>query len=93
MKNIILDENNSHNKIKIDMNDKTEFQHKAAIVTGAAMGIGAAVAKLLAERGAKILIVDRVGRRGASKLFQILKLHGGDVEFFKADVSDIQQLF
>jgi NAD(P)-dependent dehydrogenase (short-subunit alcohol dehydrogenase family) len=72
------------------MVDKTEFQHKVAIVTGGAMGIGAAVAKLLSARGAKILIADR-SEEAALKTVSDIKSNGGEVEFFKADVSDIQQ--
>lgn len=36
-----------------------EFEGKTAFVTGGAMGIGGAVAELLAERGANVAIVDR----------------------------------
>ncbi len=71
------------------MNDKTEFLNKVALVTGGAMGIGGAVAKLLAQRGAKVLIVDRAENEGLKKLSE-LKSNGGDVEFFKADISNIQ---
>jgi NAD(P)-dependent dehydrogenase (short-subunit alcohol dehydrogenase family) len=71
------------------MNDKTEFQNKTALVTGGAMGIGGAVAKLLAQRGAKILIVDRAENEGLKTVSEI-KAVGGDAEFFKADVSNIQ---
>jgi NAD(P)-dependent dehydrogenase (short-subunit alcohol dehydrogenase family) len=38
-----------------------EFTGRTALVTGGAMGIGGAVAELLAERGAHVAIVDRSG--------------------------------
>ena len=71
------------------MNDKTEFQNKAALVTGGAMGIGGAVAKLLAQRGAKVLIVDRAEEEGLKTASEI-KSAGGTAEFFRADVSDMK---
>ena len=71
------------------MNDKTEFQKKAALVTGGAMGIGGAVAKLLAQRGSNVLIVDRAEEEGLKTVSEI-KSAGGIAEFFRADVSDIK---
>lgn len=41
------------------MSDRGELGGKVALVTGAAMGIGAAVAELFAERGARLVLVDR----------------------------------
>jgi 2-keto-3-deoxy-L-fuconate dehydrogenase len=39
----------------------TEFDGAVAIVTGGASGIGAATAALLAERGARVAVLDRTG--------------------------------
>ena len=71
------------------MNNKTEFRNKVTLVTGGAMGIGSAVAKLLAKRGSKIIIVDRAENEGI-KIVSEIKSNGGEAEFFKADVSFIQ---
>jgi 2-keto-3-deoxy-L-fuconate dehydrogenase len=39
----------------------TEFAGRAALVTGGASGIGLATARLLAARGARVAVLDRVG--------------------------------
>lgn len=68
---------------------ENDFNGKAALVTGGAMGIGGAVARLLAHRGAKVLIADRADNEGMKSADE-LKAAGYSVEYFKADVSDIQ---
>jgi 3-hydroxyacyl-CoA dehydrogenase / 3-hydroxy-2-methylbutyryl-CoA dehydrogenase len=54
-----------------------------ALVAGGASGLGAATAKLLAERGARVAIVDLDGDR-ANALAEEL---GGDAVAYKADVT------
>jgi NAD(P)-dependent dehydrogenase (short-subunit alcohol dehydrogenase family) len=60
---------------------------KTAIVTGAATGIGAATARLLAARGARVLAVglqpDALGETVAG-----IQAEGGEAVAFEADVSD-----
>jgi NAD(P)-dependent dehydrogenase (short-subunit alcohol dehydrogenase family) len=63
-----------------------EFAGKAALVTGGAMGIGAAVAALLAERGANVAIVDR-SREAAEKHATELSGRGLKTIAVPADVS------
>jgi len=42
------------------------FAGRTAVVTGGAMGLGAAISRRLAGEGARVLIVDRDGERGAA---------------------------
>ena len=66
----------------------TEFSGKVALVSGAAMGIGAAVAELLAERGAALTLVDR----DATPLEQFssqLRATGAQVETVVGDLRDL----
>jgi NAD(P)-dependent dehydrogenase (short-subunit alcohol dehydrogenase family) len=58
----------------------------AAIITGGASGIGEATARLLAERGALCVIVDRDEERGTKVAREV----GGD--FSPADVADPDQV-
>lgn len=63
------------------------FEGKAAIVTGGASGIGEGAARLLAERGASVLIMDRDESR-APKVARELAATGRRVEWIIGDVSD-----
>jgi NAD(P)-dependent dehydrogenase (short-subunit alcohol dehydrogenase family) len=60
-----------------------ELNGTPALVAGGASGLGAATARLLAERGARVAIVDLDGDR-ASALAEEL---GGDTISYKADVT------
>ena len=59
---------------------------RVAIVTGAAAGIGRAIAAELVVRGAAVAVIDRdagAGERAAATLAE-----GGEAAFFEADVAD-----
>jgi 3-oxoacyl-[acyl-carrier protein] reductase len=62
------------------------FQGKTAIVTGAAQGIGAAIAVRLASEGAAVAVADLTAERGAETVEAIGK-DGGRAVAFGADVS------
>jgi len=59
---------------------------KTALITGAASGIGAAMADTLAKAGAKIIIADR-DEKGASAQADIVRAAGGQAEFITLDVT------
>ena len=68
-----------------------DFSGKAALITGAAMGIGAAVAELLAERGAKVALLDRDNAQ-LEELSARLRAEGSEVEPIVGDLRDLQVL-
>jgi NAD(P)-dependent dehydrogenase (short-subunit alcohol dehydrogenase family) len=58
-----------------------EFSGRAALVTGGASGIGLATARLLASRGARVAVLDRVKPEHSTDLYPVL-----------ADVTDDAQV-
>ena len=68
-----------------------EFSGKVALITGAAMGIGAAVAELLAERGAMLALLDRDGAQ-LEELAARLRAAGNEVEPIVGDLRQLQVL-
>ncbi len=60
---------------------------QVAIVTGASRGIGAAIARLLAARGARVIINHRASPEGAEAIAAEIRAAGGEVRVFQADVS------
>ncbi|MEV6772577.1 SDR family oxidoreductase [Nocardia sp. NPDC051030] len=63
------------------------FTDKAAIVTGAAQGIGAAYAQALAAAGAQVVVADLNTERGEEVAKQITA-DGGTAVFCEVDVAD-----
>lgn len=64
------------------------LQGQSALVTGSSSGIGAAVARALAEAGAKIAINYRSGREAAERLAGELAASGTEAFAVAADVAD-----
>jgi len=61
-------------------------ENRRIIITGGASGIGAASAKVLASRGAKVIIADRSVAAGEEIAAQA-KLDGQHIEFHEVDVT------
>lgn len=64
---------------------------KVAIVTGAAMGMGEATAKLFAEAQAKVVIADFNEEKGR-KVTEEIKAAGGEAAFVKVDIANSEQV-
>jgi NAD(P)-dependent dehydrogenase (short-subunit alcohol dehydrogenase family) len=67
------------------------LQDKVAIVTGAAMGMGAATARLFAAAGAKVLVAD-LNAEGGRTTVDDIESGGGAATFRQVDISDATQV-
>jgi hypothetical protein len=67
------------------------FEGKVAIVTGAAKGIGWGIAKVFAQEGAKVVLVDW-DKEAGEKTARAFREQGYDVLFVHCDVSKEEQV-
>lgn len=66
---------------------------KVCLVTGATSGIGEVTARVLAKRGATVIVVGRNAERGAATLERIRHANAdASVELMLADLSSIEQI-
>jgi NAD(P)-dependent dehydrogenase (short-subunit alcohol dehydrogenase family) len=63
------------------------FEGKLAFVTGAGSGIGAATSRLLASRGARVVVAD-IDLDAATQIASDIEREGGDALPLRVDVSD-----
>jgi 3-oxoacyl-[acyl-carrier protein] reductase len=74
----------------------SSLEGKVAVVTGASKGIGAAVARALAEAGASVVVNYASSRAGADAVVADIERKGGRAVAVKADMSkpaDVTRLF
>lgn len=67
-----------------------KLQDKVVIITGGVSGIGAATARLFAQEGAKLILVDQNGEKGRKFELELIT-KGYDVIFIQADVTNVEQ--
>lgn len=67
------------------------FDNKVILITGGTSGIGAATAELLADEGAKVIIVGRDVNRGEEELNKLNRITN-DCSYFQADVSNLDDI-
>jgi glucose 1-dehydrogenase len=67
------------------------LEGKVAIITGAAMGMGLATAKLFAEAKAKVVVADFNEEKGKAAVSEI-EANGGTAYFVKVDISKSDQV-
>ena len=59
--------------------------NKVALITGAASGMGAATARLMAREGAKVVVADMLEAEGRAVVAEITKA-GGSASYINLDV-------
>ncbi|HEY7516640.1 MAG TPA: SDR family NAD(P)-dependent oxidoreductase, partial [Vicinamibacteria bacterium] len=67
--------------------DPLSLAGRVAVVTGAGRGIGAATARLFAEAGAQVALLDLNGA-GVTHTAEEIALAGGEALSFETDITD-----
>src|SRR5215203_6035303 len=64
------------------------FEGKSALVTGSSSGIGAAIARELAQAGVAVAVHYRGNSAGAQGVVDAIRSSGGRAELYQADISN-----
>ena len=69
------------------------MQDKTVLITGTASGMGRIAAKALADKGARLILVDFDTEEGINSKDEIIDASGNkDIEYFDCDVSSFRAL-
>lgn len=68
------------------------LKDKFAIVTGASVGIGAAIAERFGKEGATVALVYKSNDEGAAEVAEKVEAAGGKAKTYKADVSKVANI-
>jgi len=68
-----------------------DLSGRIALVTGASRGIGEAIAKLLAEQGAHVIVSSR-RVESCNKVVDEIAAAGGSAEAFPCHIGDMEQI-
>lgn len=68
-----------------------DLKNKVAVVTGSSRGIGAAIAKQLANQGAKVVVNHRNSEETAQEVVAAITEAGGEATIIQADVSHSEE--
>jgi 3-oxoacyl-[acyl-carrier protein] reductase len=69
----------------------SSFEGKVALVTGSSSGIGAAIARELAQAGAAVAVHYRGNADGANAVVESIRSAGGTANLFRADVGSMEE--
>jgi len=72
------------------MSDLFRLDHRVALVTGAARGIGAEIAKTLSSLGATVVVADR--DKSVEAIADKIRADGGKADWLQLDVADSGQV-
>src|SRR5690625_1452764 len=68
-----------------------KLENKVAVVTGAASGIGRAIAKLYAAEGAKVVLAD-LNVEGVKEVEKEIKDEGGEAKAVEANMAKLEDI-
>lgn len=68
-----------------------DLSNKVAMITGAGRGIGAGIATVFAEAGAKVMVVTRTAKYGEETV-NAIKAAGGVAELCTADIGELKSI-